>query len=320
MDIEFHYYITFIIARKAGFSATDSSVIAYASQYTDDNTYHYCVNFTKRNQYLTPITQTMDITKPTEKRRAIYPLFHFFPGDPASPTAQRKDGRTHSFNTTPDSKNARQMFDDALRSRNLYRIGIAAHAFADTWAHQNFCGLKDDFNAISSPSGIFTPNIGHADAGHNPDLVCHRWTDNRLIAGYEEIDNNQRFIEAARRIYEQFRRLIDPQVGSQDIEEEWSALRVELVDAMKIRLTREVLSDAHQKARIKAYQSICPDMPEYDKDKWRHDALYKDTTELDIFDRYWGKDNFFDSPWYRFQEAAKEHHDVSMGILEPLFP
>lgn len=320
MNIEFHYYITYILARKAGLSAGDSAVIAYASQYTDDNTYHYCVNFAKRNQYLTPITQTMDITKPTEKRRAIYPLFHFFPGGPASSTAQRKDGKTNTFNTTPGSENARQMFDNALRSKNLYRIGIATHVFADTWAHQNFCGLKDRFNAISSASGIFTPNIGHADAGHNPDLVCHRWTDTRLIDEYEEIDNNQRFLEAAGRIYEQFRRYIDPQVSSQNLDGEWSALSAELKNAMNKQSPEKPLFDTHQKTRIKAYQDICRDMPEYDKDKWRHDALRKDATELDIFDRYWGKDDFFDTPWYRFQEAAKEHHDVSMGILDPLFP
>jgi hypothetical protein len=38
MDIEFHYHMTYIIARRAGFSPNDSYVIAYSSQYTDDNT------------------------------------------------------------------------------------------------------------------------------------------------------------------------------------------------------------------------------------------------------------------------------------------
>ena len=37
MDIEFHYYMTFLIAGKAGFGEEDAFTIAYASQYVDDN-------------------------------------------------------------------------------------------------------------------------------------------------------------------------------------------------------------------------------------------------------------------------------------------
>ena len=44
MDIEFHYYITFILCRQAGYSGDDAYKIAYSSQYTDDNTHHYYVN------------------------------------------------------------------------------------------------------------------------------------------------------------------------------------------------------------------------------------------------------------------------------------
>ena len=171
MDIEFHYYITYILANKAGFSPADSAVIAYACQQTDDNTYHYCINMEKENPYLTIVSQTMDITKPQEKRKTIYPVFHFFPGDPASPSARRKDGKTHPFNTTPDSGNARKMFEEGMKSGSLYRIGIAAHVYADTWAHQNYCGSKDDFNAMDRFGGGLIPNIGHADATHDPDLV-----------------------------------------------------------------------------------------------------------------------------------------------------
>ena len=37
MDKEFHFYITYIVAQKAGFGPEDSYRIAYSSQYTDDN-------------------------------------------------------------------------------------------------------------------------------------------------------------------------------------------------------------------------------------------------------------------------------------------
>jgi len=32
MDCEFHYYITYIVAQRAGFNPEDSYIIAYSSQ------------------------------------------------------------------------------------------------------------------------------------------------------------------------------------------------------------------------------------------------------------------------------------------------
>jgi predicted GNAT family acetyltransferase len=37
MDIEFHYYMTHLIALRAGFKPDDAFVIACASQHTDEN-------------------------------------------------------------------------------------------------------------------------------------------------------------------------------------------------------------------------------------------------------------------------------------------
>ena len=71
MNIEFHYYITFILARKAEFSVENSYLIAYSSQYTDDNTYRYYINYKDGGHYLNEITQTMDVTKPSPKRQKI---------------------------------------------------------------------------------------------------------------------------------------------------------------------------------------------------------------------------------------------------------
>ena len=320
MDIEFHYYITYILARKAGLSTDDSAIIAYASQYTDDNIYHYCINFETQNPYLSIVSQTMDITKPNEKRKSIYPIFHFFPGDPDSPTAARKDGRTDPFNTTPNSGNVKSLFEDALNSRNLYRVGIATHVYADTWAHQNFCGSKDDFNAIRSLTTILVPDIGHADAGHNPDMVCHEWEDNRLVPENSRISNNERFLEAAQNIFFAFGKYNHPDVNKDTLNASWDELRRQLSKVIDKETFPADPFDSNQKARIRGYMDICSDIPGYDEDVWRHQAVDKDLVELDYFDKYWGKSNFRNSHWYQFQEAAKTHHDISMKILAPLFP
>jgi hypothetical protein len=319
MDIEFHYYITYILARKADFSQDDSAVLAYSSQYTDDNTYHYCINFAKSNPYLNIVSQTMDITKPNEKRKWIYPVFHFFPGDPHSPTAARKDGRTDPFNTTPNSGNVKRAFEDALNSGNIYRIGIATHVYADTWAHQNFCGSKDNFNAIKTFGSAFIPDIGHADAGHNPDMVCHEWEDDRLVPDNCKISNNERFLEAAQNIFFAFKKYNNAVITEDTLNADWKEFRGQLLKVVDKDSIFKDLFDSGQKARISGYKDLYSDIPEYDKDAWRHTAVDKDELELDFFDKYWGKSNFRDSHWYKFQEAAKTHHDISMKILEPLY-
>jgi hypothetical protein len=105
----------------------------------------------------------------------------------------------HWLNTTPDSKLANKWIDAAFKAssdRRLFRIGIATHAYADTWAHQNFAGLNDSFYDISKD---IKPDIGHANAEHHPDWPAHRWEDARLIE--DEVDNTVRFLEASKKIY-----------------------------------------------------------------------------------------------------------------------
>ena len=37
MDMEFHYWITGIIARESGFTEDEAKIIAYSSQFVDEN-------------------------------------------------------------------------------------------------------------------------------------------------------------------------------------------------------------------------------------------------------------------------------------------
>ncbi len=313
MDIEFHYNITYILARDAGFSPEDAWIIACSSQQVDDNDCHYYINFKDGDSYMSWVSQTMDITKPSSKRQKIYPLFHFIPGDPESPGARRKDGRTHVFNTTPDSENARRILNRALETGNLYRIGIAVHAYADTWAHQNFLGLKDDFNAMTGLVEAVLPNIGHADARHEPDLVNNRWKDDRLVEDLEIINNNDRFIQAAEKIF--FALWNEKKGNLTGADTRWNTLRPVLLDCMD----ESYLLGADDRARKQAYHKIYPDMPEYHEKEWRHAAVEKREFETDIFDRYWAKEGFHESHWFNFQQAVKDHHKEALDILRPVY-
>lgn len=313
MDIEYHYYITYILARKAGMTKSNAFTIAYSSQYTDDNKHHYYINFESGDSYMSEVSQTMDILKPSAKRQKIYPLFHFIPGDPDNPTAKRKDGKTHILNTTPNSTNAKYFFKKAIESNNLFRIGIATHAYADSWAHQNFLGMEDAFNAM--PAWAILPNIGHADARHEPDRISNRWKDLRLVAENELIDNDERMMEAAENIFSSFCRYHEPAIKADLIARRWNKLKDQLKNAMD----ESYWLGSDDRARIKAYRNICKDIPEYEKNKWRYGAVEKRAFEMDLFDRYWGKKNFLDSPWFKFQEAVKEHRELGLRRLKPAY-
>ncbi len=148
MDIEFHYYITYILAKESGFSSDEAAKIAYSSQYTDDNNKKIKVKKQDGSIYDNYISQTMNIARPINKLIRIYFCFHFLPGKCLSNSIKRIDGALHILNTTPDSEHAKTMLADALNTGNLYRIGLATHCYADTWAHQNFIGIKHAFGSM----------------------------------------------------------------------------------------------------------------------------------------------------------------------------
>jgi hypothetical protein len=321
MNIEFHYYITFILCRKAGFDSDDSYKIAYSSQYTDDNTYHYHVNSKDGNSYINQVSQTVDITKPSKKRKTIYPIFHFVPGgEEAVDSCCFNCGDNDFCVTIPNSHNAQDLLNEALKSKNLYRIGIAIHAFSDTWAHQNFIGYKDKLNAWKG-IGRLIPNIGHADFFHEPDKIHNKWTDGRLSKKFREIDNNERFLQAAKEIY--IKLFLFNNLGSNNHQaiNSYSQLKLEeeLIDAMK----ESYSYGGSERACHKSYGSVCPELKlvkySYNPNSWRYSAIEKDTDEIDIFDKYWAKDNFIESDWYKFQKAVEDHKKLGLNKFRPYF-
>ncbi len=329
MDIEFHYYMTYLIAAKAGFGTNDAFKIAYSSQYVDDNDMILEVDKGKSSAYRNYISQTMNILKPKSKLFRIYPLFHFIPGDPMSATAFRKDGKMHWLNTTPNNENANKIMDAALRTEDIFRIGVACHSFADTWAHQNFVGYSDEFNAMAGPLSRITPNIGHADAQYNPDWPGLVWRDQRLQD--ERRDNKAIFLDAAGHMLHKLMKFTDPTITPAGIKEKTTELLNDLDAAIG---GRDQTNDMAGK-RISRYRrlSIQPgygdaELSVYDKDKWLDDAMNEDVRGLrdrsdftlarwdPLTDVYsWKGRNCRQTPWYRFQEAVKDHQSIAWDIL-----
>ncbi|HWR12083.1 MAG TPA: DUF6765 family protein [Rectinemataceae bacterium] len=223
MNIEFHYYTLHYLSRCAGFNENDASTIAIASQMVDECIAPWeifgwnpdlspgggagsaaergAVSATGRGaegRRLTQVTQNYVFWDETVARD-IYRPFHFIPGDATLASARRVDDRAGRFVVTEDSPLSREILIAALRTKDLFRIGIALHAYADTWAHQNFSGDSEPQNAFDHSSPI--PAAGHLHALKSPDVPRLVWQDPRLAEEYRTVDNASRFTAAASMIY-----------------------------------------------------------------------------------------------------------------------
>lgn len=320
---EFHYYVVYWLSRRAGFGHPDCQVIAYSSQFVDNAVLGYAVS-TPKGVYDTVITQNYVFWNEATVRNAYLP-FHFIPGGLVSAVAQRKDGAANPWNVVPDSGPAKEILLDALKTRDLYRVGIALHAYADTWAHQNFSARSEDWNRIDQLNPI--PCAGHAQALTSPDVLDGTWDDPRLVPASGRVSNRERFAKAAEKIYKYlrtFRRegFDDVDFVMHDLEKAWGP--------------KERPRTANE--RLMEYV-IEQDIPQYDRRAWMREAGIvdpQDTSDAGFsgYDKLlWLRRElagrvgasrrveisagagFFSSRYYRWNTAAKEHRDAAQRIL-----
>jgi hypothetical protein len=351
MDIEFHYYMTYLIAVRAGFTPADAAIVAQSAQEIDDNHIVMKVSEGTAYAYTSTLSQTMDILHPHHNKR-IYPIFHFIPGDPLAPSAKRRDGATSPWVTTPNSPLANEMLDTALGSGDLYRIGASAHAYADTWAHQNFLGEDDAYNVM--PEGSLTDRveaavslmrIGHALAGHLPDIPGLIWTDGRLAN--ETVDNTKRFLDAADHLYRKLAAFKDPAVSPAQLDRTAANLVADLVSDIGPSRTAATQLDA---ARIERYRQRALSreygasaIPEYREARWADAAFNEQRSDLseqiaiylarhaglvgDVLDfgtaipcTWKNPAERSETDWYKFQEAVRSHLDECWDVLRQRLP
>lgn len=322
MDKEFHYYLTYLIAARAGFQYDDALTIAQACQAVDDNTRIRKISPDTPHAYSNYISQTMYLLKPRAGRMRIYPVFHFIPGDPDLPSAKRSDQKKHILTTTPDSFLANQCFDRSAETNDLMQIGIAAHAYADTWAHQNFVGYKDEFNGFKGMVNAVIPDIGHADAKHQPDIPDLVWEDIRLIKANRTVKNKKRFLMAAKRLYEKFCDILNMNPDSNDYDAMLNDFDITIGRAKRDS------NKCGKAERIDRYYLLSerPEynsrtIPEFDFENWRKDAidirsqLNEDGQEETIVE-WKSTRNYKQTKWYLFQEAIKSYQKRTLDIYQ----
>ncbi len=307
MEKDFHFYVTYALANKAGFSEADSSIIAYASQYVDDNNEsqysgkhgppQFPFGIEVKDGLFRPImTQSMSVKSLVyEIQKFVYVPFHFLPGDDNQPIG----GGYNRYSTTPDSVNARNLLRRALATGNLYRIGIALHTYSDTWSHQNFTGYEEDWNSVfhwRNPFRALVPNIGHADVGHLPDEISAVWNDYRFDKPYRRRKNREIALGACKRIFQELRKARKGDAYWTHVEKDF----------------RKIINSEDYDARIKGVREYLnhPDLY-YRKDLWIEEAI--EDREGEVLEA--GR-KFETTHWYKFQLAAKAHLALVMDVLK----
>jgi hypothetical protein len=351
VDIEFHYYMTYLIAVRAGFSPADAVVIAQSAQEVDDNHIPISVSAGTPFAYQSVLSQTMDILHPKHDQK-IYPIFHFIPGEPNAPSARRKDGLMSEWATTPNSALANEMLDTAFKSNSLYRIGASAHAYADTWAHQNFLGKDDAFNEMPNASlaekleGVASlMRVGHALAGHQPDIPGLIWNDDRLVEA--EIDNTERFMAAADNLYRKFASYRHPDADKGALD----TVAASLVSDLRTDIGSSSRSNRQtdparivrykQRALTAAYGGMA--IPEYKDGSWADAAFIEQRSDLaqrigifleekagttgdalgfgtKISCSWKNTSQHQDTDWWKFQVAVRSHLEECWEVLQRRLP
>ncbi len=197
MNVVFHYYVVRFLCERAGMEALEAERVARASQYVDESI-HDLEIVSRGTTHRGIVTQ--DYVFWDERIASdVYLPFHFLPGDPNAAALLRRDGAKNAFVVTPNSETVKELLVAALRTDDPFRIGIALHSFADSWAHQNFSGRMDAANALDASSIL--PPVGHLPALTSPDEHAAVWTDGRLVPEAARVDNRARCLEAAKLIY-----------------------------------------------------------------------------------------------------------------------
>ncbi len=345
MQIDFHHAVTYVAARIAGFKHEDADIIAYAAQYVDDAVCGGVVCFDNSALYsrISSAHKTIDPQNLDElENLLVWMPFHFLPGNGGADPGDDPEGSfIHKLVCLHDSPVAREMLAaanmDHAKPYGLHRLGIAMHVYADTWAHQDFAGVKNSINEVhdaeeTDSSDVFenlgeeittwlaekfVPPMGHGQAKAFPDMPFLSW---QYVNGHGKTvprNNTDLFCEAADalcRAMQEYRRQTIPGL---------SVTGIGAADMGEIRSLFSGLKTADENARHFAWlQAIAGGRFSFGaaatfyaaegEQSWKALALGSSEDE----DEYPYADSFLTSNWKMFHDALQQHRlTVSHEIL-----
>jgi uncharacterized protein YneF (UPF0154 family) len=303
MQIDFHYFTIRIICEKAGFTPSESQIIAHASQYVDDATEHskfrvkgkLDIDYPRYDgKYFDPVCTAhkgIQFLKAFQHKiqQKIYIAFHFIPDLGYNGKGQ------FNYITRPGGIFARQLVKRALQSihnskdekriKNLIKLGIALHSYADTWAHQNFSGRHNandnDICQIQIKKGMawkelpffrklgynLFPDIGHAEALNYPDYSNLTWK-------YRHKSTQQEFLRENPKIFKHAAANIFALLGGDNSLKTWQQVQKKLEHCF-------ILPTFSVDLKAENYMKMFPEISfSYNEDDWLKEALEGNRHEL----------------------------------------
>jgi len=353
MQIDMHFGGTYVVARAAGFSHAEALLIANSAQYVDDATTTGFVRFDNAALYQRTATAhkmlSGDNLDDLANHLAWLP-FHFLPGNGGQPAGQGT-GTLYADRLicTPNSPVAQDVIANCIAKRGeaygLYLLGITAHVFVDTYAHQGFAGMIHRVNVVSdiesadpSVSESWTTEVqnlwgkvtdkgvmlGHGLAHTYPDYPWLSW---RYKNGHEEAvdrDNLSIFIDAMDELCKVFQRY---RLGDANANAAVDGLPATVHAALLANL--QAITDEDGGDRLDRWLTLLQndafgfgaEAVAYTATGWRYDAI--GTTE-EMGENTWEDvkvlpypPNFPTTDWKLFHDAAKEHRHA---VIEQILP
>lgn len=348
MQYDMHYYATYVMAAAAGIPPTDAQVIATASQFVDDQDITSWVlthsgegilGIATAHHPLQAGVRTFFGNSESNDTRPVWVPFHFLPGAQGGSFQEKMVCRK-------DSLVANDLLDHYLapatlaqhRPHALHLMGIAAHAYADTFSHYGFSGFSTEFNQVQLNSiryheshtahiiefikekgaafvGTFTQaaRLGHGAVLTNPDLPYLRWSFTYQNGQVCERSNPETFLQACQALYERF-----VQFASLYYEHpprrviEWRALQATVADLLAIEAEADDRALAWKrmlKKGVKGPLSGIAPCADYDHMPW--------VSQTHAFTKEGSAADFIRSHPYRFFVAADYHRNYVLKHLLP---
>lgn len=157
MKRDAHYYAILAFCRACGFQKESAHIVAYASQYVDDAKINlmFIKNMTEELEHDLVVGRPAFFNMATahsyfrintfnyESMVNNTSAFHFVPGC---------DGEsfTKKLRCKEESPVILEILNEGLNTDDLIKLGMALHAYADTFSHQGFSGMLSKVNDIKN--------------------------------------------------------------------------------------------------------------------------------------------------------------------------
>ncbi len=345
MQYDMHYYGTYALAAAAGLPKADAEIIATAAQYVDDQNFERWAITSSGEGILGvatahhPLDAGVRALSQWENRddsRLVWVPFHFLPGNQGATFEQR-------LITRMDSAVANTMLDFYLhpesiaahRSHALQLMGIAAHVYADTFAHYGFSGISSDHNLImegsldaddTHSSGIldylsaqasnfkskFTgaPKLGHGAVLTYPDRPYLKWSFKYRDGTPSVRSNPDTYLQGCEALHRRFAQFSSVYYGNLAREPlGWQSMRDLVKGIIETEGTGNERVDYWMKAMDGNFLPGVEPPRVYDDKTW--------SRELEKFEGNGSPEQFIASAPYQFFCAADYHRGYVLKRLLP---